>query len=465
MIRDRIVVDLVDANLSMKLQMDPKLMLEKVTTAARQTEAVKKQQDVVRSDYKLSTVDAINSQKHGETHKKPIREQFKYKHSSSQAPPTQTHNHKQACSRCGKIPSHRKQDCPAREAVCHKCSKKGHFQSLCRSKKLDHLEAEFYDQFLGALEDQSTTTSPWEVTLTVNGVPILFKIDTGTDVSAISENIFKQLPDVTLTSMDSHLSGPSQHHLQVSGQFTAMLKHGPMEAQEIIFVVNSLQRSILGRPGIEALNLVSRLDIVAADRKFIAMHPQLFTGLGTMPGEYHISLRDGAKPFGTSSPRRVPLPLMPKVPQELERMEAQGVISKVEQPTDWCAGIVVVPKPNGNLRICVNLTKLNKNVRRERHILPSVDHTLAQLTGATIFTKLDANAGFWQIKLTEESSFYTTFITPFRTFHFNRLPFGITSAPEFFQWSMTTILADLPGVVCMMDDVLVHGSSVEEHDH
>jgi len=69
-------------------------------------------------------------------------------------------------------------------------------------------------------------------------------------------------------------------------------------------------------------------------------------------------------------------------------MEAQGVISKVDQPTDWCAGIVVVPKPNGSLRICVDLTKLNTNLRRERHILPSVDHTLAQLTGATIFTKL-----------------------------------------------------------------------------
>jgi len=61
--------------------------------------------------------------------------------------------------------------------------KKGHFQSLCRSKKLDHLEAESDDQFLGALEDQLTTTSPWEVTLTVNGVPILFKIDTGADVT------------------------------------------------------------------------------------------------------------------------------------------------------------------------------------------------------------------------------------------------------------------------------------------
>ena len=75
-------------------------------------------------------------------------------------------------------------------------------------------------------------------------------------------------------------------------------------------------------------------------------------------------------------------------------MEAMGVITRVEPPTNWCAGIVVVPKPNESLRICVDLTKLNESVRRERHILPSVDHILARLSGATVFTKLDANAGF-----------------------------------------------------------------------
>ena len=80
-------------------------------------------------------------------------------------------------------------------------------------------------------------------------------------------------------------------------------------------------------------------------------------------------------------------------------------------------------KPKGetctSVTISVDLTKLNANVHRERHILPSVDHTLAQLTGATIFTMLDANSGFWQIKLSEESSLYTTFITPFKRYRFN----------------------------------------------
>ena len=76
-------------------------------------------------------------------------------------------------------------------------------------------------------------------------------------------------------------------------------------------------------------------------------------------------------------------------------MEELGVIKKVEQPTDWCAGIVVVPKSNGSLQICVDLTRLNASVRRERHVLPAVDQVVAQLSDAKVFTKLDANAGFW----------------------------------------------------------------------
>ena len=91
-------------------------------------------------------------------------------------------------------------------------------------------------------------------------------------------------------------------------------------------------------------------------------------------------------------------------------MQQLGVISKVEDPTDWCAGMVVVPKLDGKACICVDLTKFNESVCRDRHILPSVEHTLAQLGGAKVFTRLDANSGFWQIELSKESALLTTFI-------------------------------------------------------
>ena len=133
-------------------------------------------------------------------------------------------------------------------------------------------------------------------------------------------------------------------------------------------------------------------------------------------------------------------------------MEQLGAIQTVDTPIEWCAGMVVVPKGNDKVRICVDLTKLNKSVCREHHILSSVEQTLAQLQGAKVFTKLDVNSGFWQIKLSEKSAPHTTFIAPMVRFCFNRLPFGITSVPEFYQKRMSHILSGLPGVVCCVHD-------------
>ena len=124
-------------------------------------------------------------------------------------------------------------------------------------------------------------------------------------------------------------------------------------------------------------------------------------------------------------------------------------------------GVLKWSSVNNKVCICVDLTKLYRSVCRERHILPSVEQTFK---GAKVFSKLDANSGFWQIKLSPRSALLTTFITPMGRFCFNRLPFGIMSAPEFYLKKMSHILSDLTGVVCMMDNLLVFGKTQEEHD-
>ena len=101
---------------------------------------------------------------------------------------------------------------------------------------------------------------------------------------------------------------------------------------------------------------------------------------------------------------------------------------------------------------------------REVHPIPKVDEILGKLSGATIFSKLDANSGFWQIPLSEDSRLLTTFITPFSRFCFNKLPFGISSAPELFQKRMGKLLEGLEGVVCLIGDVLAVGTNQEQHD-
>ena len=137
--------------------------------------------------------------------------------------------------------------------------------------------------------------------------------------------------------------------------------------------MESLKEPLLGRPAIEVLNLEQKVETIHSDystrieQEVKTMYPYLFKGLGKLKGEFSIKLKPGSTPYAITTPRRVALPLMPKVKEELQRMETLGVISKVDIPTGWCAGMFVVPKPDGRIRICVDLTKLNDNVLRETY--------------------------------------------------------------------------------------------------
>jgi len=232
-----------------------------------------------------------------------------------------------------------------------------------------------------------------------------------------------------------------------------------------MYVVKTLNQNLLGLPAIMALNILTKLDNVESTTNSIpSQFPELFQGLGTMKAEYEIRIKQDAKPHALFSACRIPIPLRQKVKQELTQKEATGVISKVDQPTNWCAGMVVVQKKSGGVRICVDLKPLNQNVLREVHPMPHVEEALAQLQGGKVFSKLDANSGFWQVPLAKNSRYLTTFITPFGRYCFNKLPFGISSAPEFFQKQMSQILEGLPGVLCHLDHILVFGGDISEHD-
>ena len=142
-----------------------------------------------------------------------------------------------------------------------------------------------------------------------------------------------------------------------------------------------------------------------------------------------------------------------------------SIIQKVSTPTEWCASMVPVWKKNGQVQICIDLTQLNKSVLRERHPLPAVEQVLAQLSGAKVFTKLDANLGFFQIPLAPEC-LLTTFITPFGHYCFCGLPFWHHLCP--LNTSSSKCPTSWMGcqlVYCaLMDDILIFSKTQEEHD-
>ena len=352
MIRDQLLVGLRDMQVSMKLQLDPELTLKRAVTAACQSEAVKHQQSVVRGPDQSPNVDRVIYKKKSQPRKST------HPHPPPVVSPKQQSLQKDTCTRCGKSPLHSRQQCPAREAIFRKCSKKGHYQSVCRSKEVNTIELDCStldsdNNFLGAVETNTADKPTWSVTVSINSIDVNFKIDTGADVTVIPKSVFKKLNGVELQPCCRSLSGPCQHNLEVCGKFTGVMQYNKIVVEQEVFVIRELHRALIGLPAIEALELVHRVSSITSD--IPAKFPELFQGLGSLPGEYTIRLRDNAKPFTITTPRRVALPLLPRVKAELEKMEKTGVISRVDVPTEWCTAMVVVPKPDGRIRICVDL--------------------------------------------------------------------------------------------------------------
>ena len=106
---------------------------------------------------------------------------------------------------------------------------------------------------------------------------------------------------------------------------------------------------------------------------------------------------------------------------ELDRMEGMGIVTKVEQPTKWVSPIAVLKKPIADVRICLHPVDLNKAVKREHYPLKTVEEVAAPLAEASVFSTLDATTGFYQIRLAGESTWLTTFSTPFGRYKFERL--------------------------------------------
>jgi transposase InsO family protein len=292
---------------------------------------------------------------------------------------------------------------------------------------------------------------------------IPFVLDTGADVTVLTEKTFAKLA-CPGSSPSKVLKGADGNVLKVKCETCVEMtsKHG-MSTVANAFVVRGATNNLLGKREINDLEIISVVCNVQRD-SITDRFQDLFEGLGTLPEVFKINLTPGGRAYNLNVPRRVPIGLRERVKEELDRMQAMKVISPIEKDTEWCAGIVVAPKKNGKVRLCIDLSQLNKHVRRELFPLPHVDDALASLADAKYFSKMDANCGFWQIRLDRKSRELTTFITPYGRYCFNRMPFGISSAPENFQRQMSKVLKGLEGVLCHMDDVLVFGRTEEEHD-
>lgn len=162
--------------------------------------------------------------------------------------------------------------------------------------------------------------------------------------------------------------------------------------------------------------------------------------------------------------RKVPIHLEEMVEKKLDEMLNQGIIEMVNEPREWISPMVIVPKPDGSIRICIDMRQANKAIVREKHPLPTLDDILPKLSKSKVFSKFDVKNAFHQLELGKKSRYITTFITKRGLMQYKRLIFGINNAPELFQKTMERILAGCKNVIIYLDDILVFGCSQEEHD-
>ena len=153
------------------------------------------------------------------------------------------------------------------------------------------------------------------------------------------------------------------------------------------------------------------------------------------------------------------------VEEKISSLVQCGLLAPVECPTEWISNLSAVWKVDKKqVRICLDPRDLNRAVRWNHFNMPTLDDVLPKLKDAKIFSLLDAKDGFLHVKLTERSSYLTTFWSPDGRYRWVRLPFGLSSAPEEFQRRLQAALQGLDGVEVVADDVLVDGSGTTEKE-
>ena len=400
------------------------------------------------------------------------------------------------CKNCGGK-HYPNQECPAKNRRCDFCKELGHYRKVCRrvteiqetepEHDLDNLNegtdmigsmAQTYDTseylyMLKVAEPRKRKRTP------ITGVQIRmtdgtwkeFKAlaDTGAGTSAINIGRIHEfgIKRETLRAEGLPVRGFGGGLSQVYG--TAALrvrfenrKSGKVMEKEVLFKICDDGRepilSIDDVCDLEMVHLNFNLEIVDDEiNKMVENYEDIFTGLGKLEGEVKIVVESPPPGYQTRQvPRRVPVNIRDELLEQLNNMESEGVIIKVEEPTRWCHNLVLVKRAN-KLRICLDPVPMNKFIKREEFQIPKLDEILPNLTKAKVFTTCDAKSGFWQLVLDRQSSIATTFWTPFGRYRWLRMPFGVSNAPEVFQRAMTEFASDLEQVVPLADDFLIYG--------
>ena len=394
------------------------------------------------------------------------------------------------CYRCNGR-NHKADNCRFKDAVCHHCNKRGHIRKACKSekstvkskqtpqKKIHSLDNEELsdDDYLGinCVKSKSAHDSIW-IKPNVNGNELKMELDTGSAVSVISASDYKKyFPNESLESANITLKTYSGELLIPEGYINVQVKYNGQCEILKLYVVQKGGPALFGREWLKKINLdwknlkwINKVSVCGNTNERLDLLLKEYTkvfseGIGCVAEiKAKLTLKENATPkFAKARP--VPFAIKPQVERELVKLENEGIISKVDT-SEWASAIVPLMKPNGSVRICGDFkTTVNPMLDIDQYPLPRIDEIFATLSGGQKFTKLDLRQAYLHLELDDESKLLTTINTHKGLFRYNRLPFGIASAPAIWQKTMDQVLSGLDGVQCMLDDMIITGSDDETH--
>lgn len=467
LIRDRIVVGVLDVSLSEKLQAKSDLTLKEAILAVKQNERQLQQSKIIRGtggdklEFNEDNQSVNRIQKKNQYQPQGIKK----------------------CYFCG-YDLHKRSECPARNVMCYNCSTKGHFAKLCQKPKKEvvrNIEVEEHGHddiknwgkvnifYIEENHRDNKIGDKYKIDVFVSNLKraINFLVDTGSDVVCIPYTFLSKEELSSLQQVRNVIiKGPDNKELEVMGYLSVSLNYKSRTCSAKAYVIKNLSSAILGRRAIDNLEILYINNISNDNQSTVnpkKEFPNLFRDIGQFKEEVSIRLEENSKPFAQSVPRMVPIPRLSALKEELNRLQELDIIEAIHEPTDWVAPIVVVPKDDG-IRLCIDFTRLNQSVKRPYFPITKTDSKLALITKANYFSKIDLNKGFYQLKLNKDSQKLTTFITPFGRYFFKRLPFGISCAPEEFVSRFSRVVSGIKNIIFHVDEILIFADTVENHD-
>lgn len=463
-LRDAFVIGLRDSRVQAKLFTVKNLSLDNAVTIAQGMESANQQTQQMRRIEIPTSSSSVNYQ-------------------------STSKSEERACYRCGNK-NHLANKCTYSQTVCKKCNRVGHLGKMCRSKdkskkgewnkekkkttgvNFNTEESETVDldsdtMYSVSNNNASTRRPPYVIPVGINNVKVNMHIDTGSPTSLIPETKWCLMGKPNLFPATCKLRSFTGNHLDILGEFRGKVEINGSTQVMTVTVTRGDNVALLGRDWLETRRIdwqsvVNSIDGPTLPSRLQPWSDLFHPNLGKIRSlKVKLLMKSNATPK-FFRPRPVPYALHSRVKDELNRLESDGVIKRVDH-SDWATPLVVVNKPDGSIRLCCDFkVTINSQLQIDQYPLPRPEDIFSDLQGSKFFSKIDLSRAYLQMELDEESQKYTTINTIQGLYKYTRLPFGVACAPAKFQKFMEDLLRDVPYCSCYLDDVLVHGGNTED---